>query len=82
MACSHPGGREGLACSSLPLPWDTDLHVACVALVGRFGLGSVAWTEPCLLETTTGQQARWSERAELEAGLLVAERCGLAIAQL
>ena len=52
-------------------------------LVGRFGLGSVAWTEPRLLGTATGQQAWRSERAELEARLLVtellvAERWGLA----
>ena len=56
-------------------------------LVGWFGLGSVAWTEPRLLGTATGQQAWRSERAELNAGLLVAgllaaERCGLATTHL
>ena len=51
-------------------------------LVGRFGLGSVAWAEPRLLGTATGQQAWWSERAELDAELLVAVRCGLATTQL
>ena len=76
--CSHPGGREGSACSPLPFLWGTNLRVTCVVLVGLFGLGSVAWTEPRLLGTATGQQAWRSERAELEAGLLVAERCGLA----
>ena len=55
--------------------------------MGCFGLSSVAWTEPRLLETATGQQACRSERAELEAGLLVvellvAERCGLATTHL
>ena len=55
--------------------------------VGRFGLGSAAWTEPRLLGTATGQQAWRSERAELEAerlvaGLLAAERCGLATTHL
>ena len=94
MACRHPGGREGLACSPLPFIWSTNLRVAHVALVGlyglqveRFGLGSVAWTEPRLLETATSQQVWRSERAELEAGLLVAEllvaeRCGLATTRL
>ena len=52
-------------------------------LVGLLGLGSVGWTEPRLLRTATGQQSRWSERAELEAGLLrteplMSEKCGLA----
>ena len=42
-------------------------------LVGRLGLGSVAWTKPRLLETATGQQAWRSERAEREARLLVME---------
>ena len=66
------------------------LCVACVALgglygllMGRFGLGSVAWTKSRLLWIATGQQAWWSGRAELEAELvvvevLVAEWCGLA----
>ena len=90
MACSHPGGRAGSVCSPLPFLWGTNLHVGCVALVGLcgllvelFGLGSVALTEPRLLGTTTVQEAWRSERAELEARLLVtellvAERCGLA----
>ena len=94
MACSHLGGREGLACSPLPFLWSTNLRVACVALVGlygllvgRFGLGSVAWVEPRLLGTATVQQAWRSERAELKAGLLVAgllaaERCDLATTHL
>ena len=52
-------------------------------LVGRFRLGSVASTEPRLLGTATVQQAWRSERAELEARLLVtellvAEWCNLA----
>ena len=56
-------------------------------LVGLLGLGSVAWTEPRLLRTATGQQSWWSERAELEARrlrteLLVAERYGLTTAHL
>ena len=57
----------------------------------RAGAGAraswVAWTEPRLLGISTGQQAWWSESAELEAGLiaaelLVAERCGLALTHL
>ena len=56
-------------------------------LVGLFGLGSVASTEPRLLGTATVQQAWRSERAELEASLLVTEqlvagRSGLATAHL
>ena len=56
-------------------------------LVGLFGLGSVASTEPRLLGTATVQQAWRSERAELEARLLateqlVAGRSGLATAHL
>ena len=56
-------------------------------LVGLFGLGSVASTEPRLLGTATVQQAWWIERAELEARLLVTEqlvagRSGLATAHL
>ena len=56
-------------------------------LEGLFGLGSVAATEPHLLGTVTGQQAWRSERAELEARLLVtellvAERCDLATTHL
>ena len=56
-------------------------------LVGLLGLGSVAWTESRLFGTATGQQAWRSERAELVAGLLVAEllvaeRCGLATTHL
>ena len=52
-------------------------------LVGLLGLGSVAWTKPRLLRTATGQRSWWSERADLEAGLLragllVAEKYGLA----
>ena len=90
MACSHPGGREGSVCSLLPFLWGTDLRLGCVALVGLygllvglFGLGSVASTEPRLLGTATVQQAWRSERAELEVRLLVtellvAERYGLA----
>ena len=90
MACSHPGGREGSVCSPLPFFWGTNLRLGCVALVGLygllvglFGLGSVASTEPRLLGTATVQHAWWGERAELEARLLVkellvAERCGLA----
>ena len=49
MACSYPWGREGSACGPLPILWGTNLRVACVALVGLyglllepFGLGSVA----------------------------------------
>ena len=50
--------------------------------MGHFGLGSAAWTELRLLGP-----AWWSERAELEvgllvAGLLVAKRCDLATTQL
>ena len=94
MACSHPGGREGSVCSPLPSLWGTNLRLGCVALVGlygllveRFGLGSVASTEPRLLGTATVQQAWWSKRAELEARLLVTEllvagRSGLATAHL
>ena len=56
-------------------------------LVGLFGLGSVASTEPRLLGTATVQQAWRRERAEPEARLLVtellvAERCGLATTHL
>ena len=56
-------------------------------LVGLFGLGSVASTEPRLLGTATVQQAWRSERTELEARLLVTEqlvagRSGLATAHL
>ena len=94
MACSHPGGREGLVCSPLAFLWGTNLRLGCVALVGLygllvglFGLGSVASTEPRLLGTATVQQAWRSERAELEARLLVTEqlvagRSGLATAHL
>ena len=94
MACSHPEGREGLVCSPLPLLRGTNLRLGCVALVGLygllvglFGLGSVASTEPRLLGTATVQQPWRSERAELEARLLVtellvAERCGLATTHL
>ena len=94
MACSHPGGREGSVCSPLAFLWGTNLRLGCVALVGLygllvglFGLGSVASTEPRLLGTATVQQAWRSERAELEARLLVMEqlvagRSGLATAHL
>ena len=94
MACSHPGGREGSVCSPLAFLRGTNLRVGCVALVGLygllvglFGLGSVASTEPRLLGTATVQQAWRSERAELEARLLVTEqlvagRSGLATAHL
>ena len=94
MACSHPGGREGSVCSPLAFLWGTNLLLGCVALVGLygllvglFGLGSVASTEPRLLGTATVQQAWRSERAELEARLLVTEqlvagRSGLATAHL
>ena len=94
MACSHPGGREGSVCSPLAFLWSTNLRLGCVALVGLygllvglFGLGSVASTEPRLLGTATVQQAWRSERAELEARLLVTEqlvagRSGLATAHL
>ena len=81
MACSHPGGREGSVCSPLAFLWGTNLRLGCVALVGLygllvglFGLGSVASTEPRLLGTATVQQAWRSERAELEARLLVTEQ--------
>ena len=94
MARSHPGGRERSVCSPLPFLWGTNLRLGCVALVGLYGLlvgllglGSVASTEPRLLGTATVQQAWPSEKAELEARLLVtellvAERCGLAIAHI
>ena len=94
MACSHPGGREGSVCSPLAFLWGTKVRLGCVALVGLygllvglFGLGSVASTEPRLLGTATVQQAWRSERAELEARLLVTEqlvagRSGLATAHL
>ena len=94
MACSHPGGREGSVCSPLAFLWGTNLRLGCVALVGLygllvglFGLGSVASTDPRLLGTATVQQAWRSERAELEARLLVTEqlvagRSGLATAHL
>ena len=94
MAYSHPGGREGSVCSPLAFLWGTNLRLGCVALVGLygllvglFGLGSVASTEPRLLGTATVQQAWRSERAELEARLLVTEqlvagRSGLATAHL
>ena len=94
MACSHPGGREGSVCSPLAFLWGTISCLGCVALVGLygllvglFGLGSVASTEPRLLGTATVQQAWRSERAELEVRLLVMEllvagRSGLAIAHL
>ena len=94
MACSHPGGREGSVCSPLAFLWGTNLRLGCVALVGfydllvgLFGLGSVASTEPRLLGTATVQQAWRSERAELEARLLVTEQLlaggsGLATAHL
>ena len=94
MACSHPGGREGSVCSPLAFLWGTNLRLGCVALVGLygllvglFGLGSVASTEPRLLGTATVQQAWRSERAELEARRLVTEqlvagRSGLATAHL
>ena len=56
-------------------------------LVRRFGLGSVASTEPRLLGTAAVQQAWRSESAELGARLvvmelLVAGRCGLATTHL
>ena len=94
MASSHPGGRERSVCSPLAFLWGTNLRLGCVALVGLygllvglFGLGSVASTEPPLLGTATVQQAWRSERAELEARLLVTEqlvagRSGLATAHL
>ena len=81
MACSHPGGREGSVCSPFAFLWGTNLRLGCVALVGLygllvglFGLGSVASTEPRRLGTATVQQAWRSERAELEARLLVTEQ--------
>ena len=94
VACSHPGGREGSVCSPLPFLWGTNLRLGCVALmglcgllVGLFGLGSVASTEPRLLGTATVREAWRSEREGLEARLLVtellvAERCGLATTHL
>ena len=94
VACSHPGGWEGSVGSPLPFLWGTNLRLGCVALmglygllVGVFGLGSVASTEPRLHGTATVQQAWRSERSELEARLLVtellvAERCGLATTHL
>ena len=94
VACSHPGGREGSVCSPLAFLWGTNLRLGCVALVGLygllvglFGLGSVASTEPRRLGTAMVQQAWRSERAELEARLLVTEqlvagRSGLATAHL
>ena len=95
MACSHPGGREGSVCSPLAFLWGTNLRLGCVALVGLdglllvglFGLGSVASTEPRLPGTATVQQAWRSERTELEARLIVTEllvagRSGLATAHL
>ena len=95
MAFSHPGGREGSVCSPLPSLWGTNLRLGCVALmglygllVGLFGLGSVASTEPRLLGTAMVQQAWRSERAEelnarlLVTELLVAGRSGLATAHL
>ena len=94
MACSHPGGREGSVCSPLAFLWGTNLRLGSVALVGLygllvglFGLGSVASTEPRRLGTATVQQAWRSERAELEARLLVTEQLvagssGLATAHL
>ena len=81
-ACSHPGGRKGSSCNPLPFQWGTNLRVTSLALVGLVGLGLVAWTEPRLLGTTPDQQARWGDRAELEAGLLLTERFRLANAQL
>ena len=83
-----------MVCSPLPFLWGTNSRLGCVALVGLygllvglFGLGSVASTEPRLLGTATVQQAWRRERAELEARLLVmellvAERCGLATTHL
>ena len=94
MATGHPGGREGLVCSPLPFLWGTNSRLGCVTLVGLygllvglFGLGSVASTEPRLLGTATVQQAWRRERAEPKARLLVtellvAERCGLATTHL
>ena len=83
-----------MVCSPLPFLWGTNSRLGCVALVGLygvlvglFGLGSVASTEPCLLGTATVQQAWRRERAEpgarlLVTELLVAERCGLATTHL
>ena len=83
-----------MVCSPLPFLWGTNSRLGCVALVrlygllvGLFGLGSVASTEPRLLGTATVQQAWRRERAEPEARLLVtellvAERCGLATTHL
>ena len=45
--------------------------------MGLFELESVAWTEPRLLEREADLLIVF-----VEAGLLVAERCGLAITQL
>ena len=93
MACSHPGGREGPACSRLAFLWGTNLRFGWT-LLGLYGLltqlfeqGSVSSNEPRPLGTATNQQAWRSERAELEAGLLVtellvAERWGLATTHL
>ena len=83
-----------MVCSPLLFLWGTKSRLGCVALVrlygllvGLFGLGSVASTEPRLLGTATVQQAWRRERAEPEARLLVtellvAERCGLATTHL
>ena len=83
-----------MVCSPLPFLWGTNSRLGCVALVGLygllvglFGLGSVASTEPRLLGTATVQQAWRRERAEpgarlLVTELLVAERCGLATTHL
>ena len=83
-----------MVCSPLPFLWGTNSRLGCVALVrlygllvGLFGLGSVASTEPRLLGTATVQQAWRRERAEPEARLLVtellvAERRGLATTHL
>ena len=90
----HTYIQEGSVCSPLAFLWGTNLRLGCVALVGLygllvglFGLGSVASTDPRLLGTGTVQQAWRSERAELEARLLVTEqlvagRSGLATAHL
>ena len=82
VACSHPGGRKGSACSPLPFQWGTNLRVTSLALVGLIGLWLVAWTEPRLLGITTDQQARWGDRAELGTGLRLTERFRSANAQL
>ena len=83
-----------MVCSPLPFLWGTNSRLGCVALVGLygllvglFGLGSVASTEPRLLGTATVQQAWRRERAEpgarlLVTELLVAEMCGLATTHL